>query len=138
VEPPGLQNPWRVAGFSVQPGTSIAPEELQRIHEFVHAQGGVTMIDEIYLGLSYSNAPATARWACPESWANVISINNSFSKYFNMTDWRPAGSWCPSAIPRSEWRKTCLFVPAPSLSMRAGWFVSSQKVWLSTSAAAQN
>jgi hypothetical protein len=27
-------------------------QELQRIHEFVHAQGGVTMIDEIYLGLS--------------------------------------------------------------------------------------
>src|SRR5574343_861267 len=34
-------------------GTSIAPAELRRIHEVVQARGGVTMIDEIYLGLSY-------------------------------------------------------------------------------------
>ena len=34
-------------------GTSIAPEELKSIHEFVHSQGGITLIDEIYLGLSY-------------------------------------------------------------------------------------
>jgi aspartate/methionine/tyrosine aminotransferase len=68
------------------PGTSIAPEELQRIHEFVHAQGGVTMIDEIYLGLSYE-ALSHSALGMPGELDNVISIN-SFSKYFNMTDWR--------------------------------------------------
>ena len=31
-------------------GTSIAPQELQSIHEFVQSRGGITMIDEIYLG----------------------------------------------------------------------------------------
>jgi aspartate/methionine/tyrosine aminotransferase len=34
-------------------GTSIAPEELRRIHEVVSQRGGITLIDEIYLGLSH-------------------------------------------------------------------------------------
>jgi aspartate/methionine/tyrosine aminotransferase len=33
-------------------GTSIAPAELRRIHEFVSGRGGITLLDEIYLGLS--------------------------------------------------------------------------------------
>jgi DNA-binding transcriptional MocR family regulator len=33
-------------------GTSIAPDELRRIHEVVSQRGGITLIDEIYLGLS--------------------------------------------------------------------------------------
>ena len=69
-------------------GTSIAPEELQRIHEFVHARGGITLIDEIYLGLSYEERFGHTALAMPgELGRSVISIN-SFSKYFNMTGWR--------------------------------------------------
>src|SRR5690606_12597270 len=34
-------------------GTSIAPDELRRIHGVVQERGGITLIDEIYLGLSY-------------------------------------------------------------------------------------
>jgi len=34
-------------------GTSIAPDELRRIHAVVQARGGVTMVDEIYLPLSF-------------------------------------------------------------------------------------
>ncbi len=37
-------------------GTSIASDELRRIHGVVQERGGVTMIDEIYLGLSYDDA----------------------------------------------------------------------------------
>jgi aspartate/methionine/tyrosine aminotransferase len=36
-------------------GTSIPPDELRRIHEVVSERGGITLIDEIYLGLSYDD-----------------------------------------------------------------------------------
>ncbi len=65
-------------------GTSIHPDELRRIHEVVSEHGGVTLIDEIYLGLSHDAAFGQTALAIDE---NIISIN-SFSKYFNMTGWR--------------------------------------------------
>ena len=69
-------------------GTSIAPDELRRIHAFVHSRGGITLIDEIYLGLSYEeNFGHTALAMADGLGQNIISIN-SFSKYFNMTGWR--------------------------------------------------
>jgi aspartate/methionine/tyrosine aminotransferase len=69
-------------------GTSIAPGELRRIHEFVHARGGITLIDEIYLGLSYEEHFGHTALGMPgDLGQSVISIN-SFSKYFNMTGWR--------------------------------------------------
>ena len=34
-------------------GTSIQPDELRRIHSVVQGHGGITLIDEIYLGLSF-------------------------------------------------------------------------------------
>ena len=69
-------------------GTSISPEELARIAAFVHARGGVTLVDEIYLGLSYEAHFGHSVLAMPgELGQSVISIN-SFSKYFNMTGWR--------------------------------------------------
>jgi aspartate/methionine/tyrosine aminotransferase len=37
-------------------GTSIAPDELRRILDVVRARGGLTLIDEIYLGLSHDDA----------------------------------------------------------------------------------
>ena len=69
-------------------GTSIAPQELRRIHEFVHSRGGITLIDEIYLGLSYeAHFGQTALAMDGGLGEHIISIN-SFSKYFNMTGWR--------------------------------------------------
>src|SRR5690606_7305535 len=65
-------------------GTSIAPDELRRIHDVVREKGGITMIDEIYLGLSYEEEFGHTALAVDD---NIISIN-SFSKYFNMTGWR--------------------------------------------------
>lgn len=65
-------------------GTSIAPDELRRIHDFVSAKGGVTLLDEIYLGLSYDEEFGQSGLAIDDQ---VISLN-SFSKYFNMTGWR--------------------------------------------------
>ena len=65
-------------------GTSIHPDELRRIHEFVGGKGGITLLDEIYLGLSYEETFGHTGLAIDDQ---VISIN-SFSKYFNMTGWR--------------------------------------------------
>jgi aspartate/methionine/tyrosine aminotransferase len=65
-------------------GTSIHPDELRRIHNVVSQRGGVTMIDEIYLGLSHD---ATFGQSALKIDDQIISIN-SFSKYFNMTGWR--------------------------------------------------
>ncbi|WP_048439276.1 pyridoxal phosphate-dependent aminotransferase [Caenimonas sp. SL110] len=65
-------------------GTSIHPDELRRIHEFVKAHDGITMLDEIYLGLSYDDTFGHTALGIDDQ---VISIN-SFSKYFNMTGWR--------------------------------------------------
>jgi aspartate/methionine/tyrosine aminotransferase len=65
-------------------GTSIHPDELRKIHEIVKAKGGITMIDEIYLGLSHNE---TFGKSALELGEDIISIN-SFSKYFSMTGWR--------------------------------------------------
>jgi aspartate/methionine/tyrosine aminotransferase len=65
-------------------GTSIHPDEMRRIHQFVQKQGGITLIDEIYLGLSHDETYGKTALALDDQ---VISIN-SFSKYFNMTGWR--------------------------------------------------
>jgi len=69
-------------------GTSIAPEVLTDIAAAVTERGGVTLVDEIYLGLGYDERYGHSALALPgELGANVISIN-SFSKYFGMTGWR--------------------------------------------------
>ncbi|MEK8029388.1 pyridoxal phosphate-dependent aminotransferase [Ideonella sp. DXS29W] len=65
-------------------GTSIAPTELARIVQAVRQRGGVSIVDEIYLGLSYDSAFSHSVLALGD---DVISIN-SFSKYFSMTGWR--------------------------------------------------
>ena len=69
-------------------GTSIAPQELKRIHEFVHSRGGITLIDEIYLGLSYDPGFGQTALAMDGGLGKHIISINSFSKYFNMTGWR--------------------------------------------------
>ena len=79
-------------------GTSIAPDELRAIADFVAARGGITMVDEIYLGLSYDARFAQTALALPgELGQNIISIN-SFSKYFNMTGWRLGWMVVPEAL----------------------------------------
>ena len=75
-------------------GTSIDPAELRRIHEVVQQHGGVTLIDEIYLGLSHDEAYGQTALAISD---DIISIN-SFSKYFNMTGWRLGWLVVPDAL----------------------------------------
>lgn len=75
-------------------GTSIAPGEMAAIAEVVRARGGVSIVDEIYLGLSYEEAFGHSALALGE---DIISIN-SFSKYFGMTGWRLGWMVLPPAL----------------------------------------
>ena len=75
-------------------GTSIHPDELRRIHHVVQARGGITLVDEIYLGLSHDDAYGHSALAISD---DIISIN-SFSKYFNMTGWRLGWLVVPEAV----------------------------------------
>ncbi|KKW67989.1 aminotransferase [Lampropedia cohaerens] len=75
-------------------GTSMTAEAMAAIHAAVRARGGVTMVDEIYLGLSYDRAFGQTALALGE---DIVSIN-SFSKYFNMTGWRLGWLVVPEAL----------------------------------------
>ena len=97
-------------------GTSIAPDELRRIHEVVRAKGGLTIVDEIYLGLSYDD---TYSKSALELGDDIISIN-SFSKYFNMTGWRLGWMVVPeSLVAPIEMLAQHLFICASTISQYA-------------------
>ncbi len=97
-------------------GTSIAPAELRAIHEVVRAHAGVTLIDEIYLGLSYDSAFGQSALALGE---DIISIN-SFSKYFSMTGWRLGWLVLPEAlVPAVERLAQNLFICPSTIAQHA-------------------
>ena len=97
-------------------GTSIAPEELRRIHSVVQEHGGITLIDEIYLGLSYEEQFGHTALAIDD---DIISIN-SFSKYFNMTGWRLGWLVVPDALVEVvEQIAQHLFICASTVSQHA-------------------
>ena len=97
-------------------GTSIDPAELRRIHEVVSTRGGVTLIDEIYLGLSHDEAYGQTALAIND---DIISIN-SFSKYFNMTGWRLGWLVVPEAlVPVIERLAQHLFICPSTISQQA-------------------
>jgi len=97
-------------------GTSIDPAELRRIHEVVSARGGITLIDEIYLGLSHDADYGQTALAISDE---IISIN-SFSKYFNMTGWRLGWLVVPEAlVDVVERLAQNLFICASTVSQQA-------------------
>jgi len=97
-------------------GTSIAPDELQRICNIVAERGGITLMDEIYLGLSHDAAFAQTALALA---GDVISIN-SFSKYFCMTGWRLGWMVVPdSLVPVIERLAQNLFICASTIAQHA-------------------
>jgi len=97
-------------------GTSIHPDELRRIHEYVSGRGGLTLIDEIYLGLSYEETFGRTGLALDDQ---VISIN-SFSKYFNMTGWRLGWIVVPEVlVPAIERLAQNLFICPSTVAQHA-------------------
>ena len=97
-------------------GTSIAHDEMRAIAEVVRGRGGVTLVDEIYLGLSYEEAYGhTALDISPD----IVSFN-SFSKYFGMTGWRLGWMVLPrELVPALEKLAQNLYICPSSLAQRA-------------------
>jgi aspartate/methionine/tyrosine aminotransferase len=75
-------------------GTSISSEALRGIHKEAQSRGGFTLVDEIYLGLSYGPAFGASALQLGD---DVICVN-SFSKYFHMTGWRLGWLVVPPAL----------------------------------------
>ncbi len=97
-------------------GASIHPDELRRIHRFVSGKGGITLLDEIYLGLSYDETFGHTGLAIDDQ---VISIN-SFSKYFNMTGWRLGWMVVPEMlVPAVERLAQNLFICPSTVAQHA-------------------
>jgi len=97
-------------------GTSIHPDELRAIHHEVSQRGGTTLIDEIYLGLSYDAQFGQSALGIDDQ---IISIN-SFSKYFNMTGWRLGWLVVPDAlVPVMERLAQNLFICASTVAQHA-------------------
>ena len=97
-------------------GTSIHPDELRRIHAAVQARDGVTIVDEIYLGLSYDATFGQSALALGD---DIVSVN-SFSKYFHMTGWRLGWLVVPDAlVPVVERLAQNLFICASTVAQHA-------------------
>ncbi len=97
-------------------GTSIHPDEMRRIHTLVSRRGGITLVDEIYLGLSFDEPYGKTALDIDDQ---IISIN-SFSKYFNMTGWRLGWLVVPEKLaPVIERIAQNLFICPSSVSQHA-------------------
>lgn len=96
-------------------GTSIGLHEMAGIVDAVRARGGFTIVDEIYLGLSYDGKPRSAL----ELGDDVI-VTNSFSKYFHMTGWRLGWLVIPPALEAAfEKLSQNLYICASALAQHA-------------------
>jgi aspartate/methionine/tyrosine aminotransferase len=97
-------------------GTSIEFDEMGRIAAEVRGRGGFTMVDEIYLGLSFDDRFGRSALAHGD---DIISIN-SFSKYFSMTGWRLGWLVLPEAlVPAVEKLAQTLSICASSVAQEA-------------------
>ncbi len=87
-------------------GTSIAFDELERLVDATRARRGFTLVDEIYLGLSYGRRPRSAL-----SLGDDVLVASSFSKFFHMTGWRLGWLVVPPAwVPTFEKLAQNLFI----------------------------
>lgn len=81
-----------IASPSNPTGTLLADQQLQKIADFCSDKGVFLLVDEIYHGLVYSQAPKTA----VDINENTLVIN-SFSKFYGMTGWRVGWIVAPKA-----------------------------------------
>ena len=93
-------------------GTMLRPDELAAIARWCHANGVRLISDEIYHGLHYDAAIATAAAFSPSA-----VVVNSFSKYFSMTGWRVGWLVLPDDLIRAvECLAQNLFISAPHIA----------------------
>ncbi len=90
-------------------GSMLAPDEVEALARYCHANGIRLISDEIYHGLTYGKPVASAAQFSPS--AIVI---NSFSKYFSMTGWRIGWMLLPEDLIRVAERLTQNLFVSPS------------------------
>lgn len=113
-----------IASPSNPTGTSIARPALRKLIEAVRARGGFIIMDEIYLGLYYDDAPHSALTLDDD-----IIVINSFSKYFHMTGWRLGWLIAPLAMMSAiEKLAASLAICAPALAQHAALTCFSPEV----------
>src|SRR6266700_1860878 len=96
-------------------GTMIAPAELARLAAWCRERGIRLVSDEIYHGITYEEAPQTAR-----AFGREAIVINSFSKYYSMTGWRLGWMVVAPELARSiECLAQNFYVSPPALSQLA-------------------
>ena len=101
-------------------GTSIERAEMGRIAQAVRARGGFTVVDEIYLGLSFDDRFSHSALEHGVGHGDDIISVNSFSKYFSMTGWRLGWLVVPEAMLEAvEKLAQNLYICAPTVAQHA-------------------
>jgi aspartate/methionine/tyrosine aminotransferase len=96
-------------------GTMISAADLARLTTYCRDQGIRLISDEIYHGITYETAAATAR-----SYGREAIVVNSFSKYYSMTGWRLGWMLAPPDLARSvECLAQNFYISPPALSQIA-------------------
>ena len=96
-------------------GTMISATELARLTAYCRDRGIRLVSDEIYHGITYDTAAATAR-----AHGREAVIVNSFSKYYSMTGWRLGWMLVPPDLARSvECLAQNFYISPPALSQIA-------------------
>jgi len=96
-------------------GTMLHPDELAAVARWCDTHGVRLISDEIYHGLHYDRAIATAGVLSPSA-----IVVNSFSKYFSMTGWRVGWLILPEDLVRPvECLAQNFFISAPHISQLA-------------------
>jgi len=96
-------------------GTMISAADLARLTTYCRDQGIRLISDEIYHGITYETAAATAR-----SYGREAIVVNSFSKYYSMTGWRLRWMLAPPDLARSvECLAQNFYISPPALSQIA-------------------
>jgi aspartate/methionine/tyrosine aminotransferase len=101
-------------------GTSIDPDEMGRIVAAVRERGGFTLVDEIYLGLSFDERFGHSALMHEHGDDDSVISINSFSKYFCMTGWRLGWLVLPdSLVPAVEKLAQNLYICASTVAQHA-------------------
>ena len=96
-------------------GTMISAADLARLTTYCRDQGIRLVSDEIYHGITYETAAATAR-----AYGREAIVVNSFSKYYSMTGWRLGWMLVPPDLARSvECLAQNFYISPPALSQIA-------------------
>jgi len=96
-------------------GTMIPAADLKRLSDYCRERQIRLVSDEIYHGITYEEAPQTAR-----ALGGDAIIVNSFSKYYSMTGWRLGWMVVPPDLARSvECLAQNFYISPPALSQLA-------------------